>query len=199
MDIYQESVPTFSVGHGQVDALAKELVAAGYDCLALKGVRVRAATANTGLVYVGSENVTADMGYPLPAGEEVSIPINHPSKVYVIGGPSGNSTQTVTLANLATSDTFALAYKGQTTTPLAQNAAGSDVQAALAALSTVGAGNVSVSGDAGGPYTVEFVGTLAGLDAAFLVGSCAGSATGTVAIASVAQASDGCKYSWLSA
>jgi len=198
MDIYQESVSEFVVGHGQVDASARELIASGYDRKALKGVRVRAATANTGLVYVGPDGVTVDSGYPLPAGEEVSIPLDYPSKVCVVGAPAGNSAQTVTPANLATSDTFTLAYKGQTTGSLAQNAESSAVQAALEGLSTVGNGNVSVSGGAGGPYTVEFIGVLAKADVALLSGGCAGSATGTVTIKSTAQASDGCKYSWLS-
>lgn len=53
---------------------------------------------------------------------------------YVIAGAS------------ATGGTFTLTVGGQTTAPIAYNARAAQVQAALAALSTVGAGNVTVTG-----------------------------------------------------
>jgi hypothetical protein len=49
-----------------------------------------------------------------------------------------------------------------TTTPLAYNASAATVQAALEALSSIGSGNVSVSGSASAGFVVEFVGALAG-------------------------------------
>lgn len=52
--------------------------------------------------------------------------------------------QTVTLSN-ATGGIFRLAYKGQTTLPLAYNASAATVDAALEALSTLGASAVTVS------------------------------------------------------
>jgi len=75
-----------------------------------------------------------------------------------------NEVQTVTISGSPTGGTFTLTYGGQTTAALAYNAAAADVQAALEALSNVGAGNVSVSGAAGGPYTVTFKGVLGGTD-----------------------------------
>jgi hypothetical protein len=79
-----------------------------------------------------------------------------------IGGGVGgtNEQQLVTLTG-ATAGTFTLTYSGQTTSALAFNAAASAVQTALQALSNVGAGNATVTGSAGGPYTVAFGGTLA--------------------------------------
>lgn len=60
----------------------------------------------------------------------------------------------------ATGGTFKLSYQGQTTAAIAYNATAAAVQTALAALTTVGTGNVAVTGNAGGPWTVTFVGTL---------------------------------------
>ena len=48
----------------------------------------------------------------------------------------------------------------QTTTPIAYNATASAVQSALESLPNIGAGNVLVSGNAGGPYTITFQNTL---------------------------------------
>lgn len=70
-----------------------------------------------------------------------------------------DNLQTVTVTGSPTGGTFTLTYKGQTTAGIAYNAAASAVQSALTALSTVGAGNATVTG--AGPYTVAFVGTLA--------------------------------------
>lgn len=59
---------------------------------------------------------------------------------------------------------FTLTFGGQTTASIPQAATAAQVQAALEALSTIGVGNVSVTGSAGGPYTVTFIGTLGGTD-----------------------------------
>lgn len=61
-----------------------------------------------------------------------------------------------------TTGSFVLAYAGQITSDISFDADGATVQAALEALSTVGAGNVSVFGFAGGPWTVDFAGDLTG-------------------------------------
>ena len=90
MNIEQESVSDFRVGHGGASAGRKPIVAADMASKAYKGVRVRAATANTLVVYVGPSSVTTDTGYPLPAGEELCIPIEDPSKVYVVATPGSN-------------------------------------------------------------------------------------------------------------
>jgi len=73
--------------------------------------------------------------------------------------PATAAVQTITITG-ATAGTFTLTYDGQTTTDLAYNASASTVQTALRALSTIGSGNVNVSGDAGGPYTVTFAGSM---------------------------------------
>jgi len=71
--------------------------------------------------------------------------------------PGLNEKQTVTISGSPTGGTFTLSFGGQTTSGIAYNAAAATVEAALEALSTIGAGNVRVTGSAGGPYTVEFI------------------------------------------
>ena len=171
MDIQQESLQEFVVGHGGADAQSRPLVAATRAPKAYKGVRVRAATANTIVIYVGPEGVTKDSGYPLPAGEELEVKIENPSKIHVVAEPAGNSQQIVTIAGDIAGETFTLTLEGHTTGPIAVDAAAGTVEDALEVLPNIGAGNVSVSGDAGGPFTVEFTGDLAKTDLPLLVGS----------------------------
>lgn len=79
-----------------------------------------------------------------------------------------NEVQTVTISGTPTGGTFTLSFQGATTATIAYNAASSAVQSALQALSTIGSGNATVSGSAGGPYTVTFVSGLGGQDVALL-------------------------------
>lgn len=104
---------------------------------------------------------------------------------YVGGASEG---QTVTLD--ATAGTFALTFDGETTAAIAYNAAASAVQSALLALSNLQSGDVTVTGNAGGPYTVTFAGQYAGQNVPALVSDVsalekgaggAGSGTATVA------------------
>lgn len=72
-----------------------------------------------------------------------------------------DEVQTVTLTGVPTGGTFTLSWATHVTTALAYNATAAVVQAALVALTGVGAGQVLVTGSAGGPWTVDFTGTLA--------------------------------------
>lgn len=96
-----------------------------------------------------------------------------------------NEVQTVTITGAPTGGTFSLTFKDQTTPALAFNATASAVQTALQALSTVGAGNATVAGSAGGPYTVTFAGALANTDVETIdpVGSFTGGTSPAIATA----------------
>jgi hypothetical protein len=76
---------------------------------------------------------------------------------------------------------------------LAYDASAAHVQSALEALSSVGAGDVAVSGANGGPYTVEFKGSLGHTDVAQLTANASGLLPGgaTVTPASEAEGGDG--------
>lgn len=94
-----------------------------------------------------------------------------------------NEVQTITIS--ATGGTFTVTYSGQTTAAIAWNATSAAVQAALEALSNIAVGDVSVTGADGGPYSIEFVGTLGMQDVATMTTN-AGSLTGGAGTAVVA-------------
>lgn len=91
---------------------------------------------------------------------------------------AANAVQAVAVA--ATAGTFTLSWNGQTTTALAFNASAADVQNVLAALPSIGVGNVVVSG----AYTVTFVNTLGNQAVSTLVADTT-NLTGTVTVSVV--------------
>lgn len=122
---------------------------------------------------------TAALHYPdgyIPSGTALSKLTNGLYGPYTVS----NEVQTVTEGGSGLTS-FTLTYSGQTTASLAAAATAAQVQAALEALSNIGAGNVTVTGNAGGPYTVTFKGTLAGTDVAQMSATPTGG-TGTVTV-----------------
>ena len=79
------------------------------------------------------------------------------------GGIGAGERQQISLRGTA-SGTYKLVFEGDETASLAPGAPPGSVEAALEALPAIGAGNVSVSGAPGGPYTVSFEGALAATD-----------------------------------
>ena len=106
--------------------------------------------------------VTAD-GSSLTGGTSPTVTVAHTTT----GSAGTNAQQTVTV--VATGGTYTLGYGGQTTVPIAYNATAASVQAALLGLSTISTNNVTVTGSAGGPYTVTFTGTLGSQAIALMV------------------------------
>lgn len=82
-------------------------------------------------------------------------------------GAKANEVQTVTLSN-ATGGTFTLSFGGQETGNIPYDALASEVEEALEALSTIGEGNVDVSGSSGGPFAVTFIRDLGNQDVALM-------------------------------
>lgn len=102
-----------------------------------------------------------------------------------------NEIQLVTITGAPTGGTFTLTWSGQTTSALAFNASAAQVQAALRLLSNINGANVNVTGDAGGPYTVEFVGTLAGGNRAEMTADGASLTGGTTPAVAVTTSQEG--------
>lgn len=71
-----------------------------------------------------------------------------------VAAAGSNGVQTVTISGIPTGGTFTLTWNGSTTAPIAYNAASSAVQTALQALPD--GASITVTGSAGGPYTVTF-------------------------------------------
>ena len=84
----------------------------------------------------------------------------------------------------ATGGTYTLTFGGQTTAPIPFNAADRDIESALQALPSIGAGNVVVGGvGPPGIYLVRFAGALRGVNVEQLTASSAGlTPSGTVDI-----------------
>jgi hypothetical protein len=89
-----------------------------------------------------------------------------------------NGKQTVTISGSPTGGTFTLTYGANTTSGLAYNAAASAVQTALQGLASIGASNATVTGSAGGPYTVTFAAAVAQNNSAQILTADGSSLTG---------------------
>ncbi|MCM6777930.1 hypothetical protein NDR87_31470 [Nocardia sp. CDC159] len=106
---------------------------------------------------------------------------------------ASNEIQTVALTGSPTGGTFTLTFSGQTTANIAYNAAAAAVESALEALSTIGTGNIAVTGS--GPWACEFVGDLAGVNQPLMTGSGAGLTGGTSPSVTVTETQAGGVYS----
>lgn len=151
----------------------------------------------------GAHLTAADSGWPVAAPVEPghhkdgtgSDP--HPDvtgfadDVFVVGGT--NEVQTVTVTGEPGGGTFTLTFAGQTTSAIAYNATAAAVEDALEALSNVDEGDVSVSGSAGGPYTLTFAeqGQYGGQNVAQLTASGASLTGGTSPDVAVATTTGG--------
>lgn len=94
-------------------------------------------TTNTVIPY--RFNITTTVSTSTLTGNSTSLVNATASTAAVVGN-------TVTLTNTPTGGTYTLTFGAQTTAPLAHNASTGTVQAALAGLSNVGSGNVTVTG-----------------------------------------------------
>jgi hypothetical protein len=131
----------------------------------------------------------------------------------VASGPGNeprNEKQQVTVA--ATGGTFTLKFlESPETAAIPFDASAATLEAALEGLASVGEGGVAVSGEDGGPWTVEFVGSLADLDVPVLqpvaTGLTGGAASAEVDVVQpgasfevcVAAAGDTCKLGQIGA
>ncbi|MCC9181072.1 hypothetical protein [Mycolicibacterium mageritense] len=75
-----------------------------------------------------------------------------------------NEQQMVTITGSPTAGTWVYILGDITSVPIPFNATAAVVEAAIAGMSNVGLGNVSVEGVAGGPYFINFIGAMGALD-----------------------------------
>ena len=116
------------------------------------------------------------------------------TEVVASAGTAGVSeVQTLAVTGTPTGGTFTLTFKGQTTAPIAYNAASTAVDSALEALSTIGAGNVVCAGGPlpGSPVTVTFAGALAASDQPLITANGASLTGGSTPAAAVTQTTPG--------
>ena len=107
------------------------------------------------------------------------------------GIPETNEKQKITLNGSPTGGTFTLTFQAETTAAIAYNATAAAVETALEGLASIVAGDVIVTGSAGGPYTVEFDQNYGGINVPLITAD-GSSLTGvaTVSIETTQQGSD---------
>ena len=92
---------TFDHGrNSDVDAAAEQITTTSVT--ADQGVVVKAANGNSGKIYVGNSDVTADStdatdGFELGAGESILIKVNNVNKIYVIASTTNQSVYWMTV------------------------------------------------------------------------------------------------------
>ncbi len=144
----------------------------------------RDGTPYTESITLDTSAFTANTHYPngyVPSG----LVLAKVGNLYVPYAGGTSEVQTVTITGSPTGGTFTLTFDGATTAAIAYNAAASAVQAALEALPNITAGDVTVTGSAGGPYTITFAGQYTGTNVGALTatGSLTGGSSPAVGIA----------------
>lgn len=128
------------------------------------------------------------------AGKEFSTSeVFDASSLEASGAGGTNEVQTVTITGTPTGGTFTLTFRGATTTGIAYNADAAAVETALEALTTIGDGDVRVTGGPGPgtPYIVTFVNDLGHTDIAAMTASAASLTGGTTPAVGVAETTKG--------
>lgn len=138
------------------------------------------------------------------SGDRTVFVITDQSKRYldrataVVVQAAHDELQTVTLTGGPTGGDFTLTFGGDTTAAIAYNAAASVVQAALEALASIGAGNVLVTGSAGGPWTVRFTASLGQADQAQMTADGGGLTGGSSPDVDVTTTQEGSDFTTIS-
>jgi len=96
-------VVAYEFDHGRnsdIDTTAEQLTTTSVPTV--RGVVVKAANSNTGTIFVGNSDVTADSadatdGFELGAGESVTIEIDNANKVYVIASAVNQTVYWITV------------------------------------------------------------------------------------------------------
>lgn len=84
-------------------------------------------------------------------------------KVFIDYDGGTSQVNTVTITGTPTGGNFTITVNGVTSGTIAYNAAAATVQSTLEAMSNIATGDVTVSGSAGGPYTLTWGGSYAGV------------------------------------
>ena len=104
---------------------------------------------------------------------------------------SVNEVKTATITGAPTGGTFTLTFDAITTAAIAYNATAADVKAALEATAVFSPGDVTVTGSAGGPYTITFGGRYLGLNVPAMTASGASLTGGTSPGVTMATTTEG--------
>jgi RHS repeat-associated protein len=85
------------------------------------------------------------------------VPASSDTKLVTSYGYKADEVQTITLTGNPSSGNFKLTFDGYQTGEISETASASAVRSALTGLTSIGTGNVMVTGPNGGPWTVRFI------------------------------------------
>ena len=122
------------------------------DNASLAGITVSSALDDAGAT-IGIDVTGKDDGTPFTFAIAGAVIVTVAETVK--GRAGKNNKQLIVLPGVPTGGTFTLPYFGQTTAATAYNASAATVTTNLEALSTIGTGNITVTGSAGGPWTAD--------------------------------------------
>jgi hypothetical protein len=144
-----------------------------------------------GRLTIAAENNVILFGSTTYAGADDLLGLvanNYISVYHPVGRPSNpvdtlNEVQTITLSGYGSTTRFRLSFNGQQTSQITYGTGptAASIQTALQGLSTIGLGNVTVSGPNGGPYVVTFVNARGATDQPMIVVACTQNCAGTSA------------------
>jgi hypothetical protein len=128
-----------------------------------------------------------------PSVSTFAVHALHGEALRVLGSVNPNESPTSAVQSIAidgasTGGTFTLTLQGETTEPIPFDASATQIQAALARLPHVGA--LPTSGPGGGPYHIQFAGSLGGVAQPLIVGDGSGltpAGSGSVVVSMVEQ------------
>jgi len=161
-----------SIGSGNVNAVVGSGDAHGLSCTRYVDLFFQGSLAATPLAAVTVNEYEFGAAVTITpatvtAGRAASVGVNEVQTITATTAPTGgtwtltytdpgvNEVQRVTLTDVS-GGTYTLTLGASTTAAITWNAASSAVQSALQLISTIGSGNVTVTGSAGGPYTATF-------------------------------------------
>lgn len=125
----------------------------------------------SGRVLEGHLECTADVGTALSAlSFAVPVYASATAGKFATTGGAVNEVQTATLSGTPTGGTFTITFDGEETTALAFDITAAAFTTAMEVLDTIGTDNIVVTGSTEGPYTMTFIGRLAGIDVPLAVG-----------------------------
>ena len=152
-------------------------------------------TQSTRSITLKTSTFTSGTHYPdgyFKSGLAIALPTSGANAGYAVPvAARANEVKTVTVTGSPTGGTFTLTLDGETTGTIAYNASAATVQTALEGLSNLNPGDVTVTGSAGGPWTLTFGGARAGLDVPVMTKNAGGLTGGTSPDITLATTTEG--------
>jgi len=137
---------------------------------------------------IKGKQITFEANTDLSANLYCGLVLNTVSKVLAAGTGTTTSNEVQSLTRTSTGGTITLTFGTETTGNIAATAAGFTAAAVTAALETldgIDPGDVTITGSAGGPLSVEFTGRYAGTNVSTLVVDNTNATGGTIVAAVV--------------